>query len=231
MHITLEKGTAFTLARVAMDQGETVKAESGAMVSMSGTVDIQTSMQGGFLQAVARKVLSSESFFQNTFTAMRGPGEVTLAPALPGDIQMRELGGDSLILQSGAYLGSDPRVQLETKWGGARTFFAREGLFLLRAYGTGPLLFSSYGAIVEVQVPASGYIVDTGHLVAFEPTLEWTVEKVGGLKSLFFSGEGLVCRFSGSGRLWMQTRSFDSFLGEIIPHISRGSDGSRGLLG
>jgi uncharacterized protein (TIGR00266 family) len=221
MHITTEQGPAFTLARVALDQGETVRAESGAMVSMTGTVDIETKMQGGFLASIARSVLTSESFFQNNFTAARGPGEVTLAPSLPGDIRLRELSGESLILQSGAYLGSHPAIEIETKWGGAKTFFAREGLFLLRASGRGPLLFSSYGAIVEVQVPPSGYVVDTGHLVAFEPSLEWRVDKVGGLKSLFFSGEGLVCRFSGAGRLWLQTRSFDAFLGEVIPHVSR----------
>jgi len=224
MHATTEQGPAFTLARVALDQGETFKAESGAMVSMSGTMDIQTKMQGGLLASLARTVLTHESFFQNTFTAARGPGEVTLAPSLPGDIRIREMAGESIILQSGAYLGSDPRIQVETKWGGAKTFFSREGLFLLRAYGTGTLLFSSYGAIVEVQVPPSGYVVDTGHLVAFEPSLQWEVERVGGLKSLLFSGEGLVCRFRGAGKLWLQTRSFDSFLGEIIPHVQRASN-------
>jgi len=224
MHATTEQGPAFTLARVALDQGETFKAESGAMVSMSGTMDIQTKMQGGLLASLARSMLTQESFFQNTFTAARGPGEVTLAPSLPGDIRIREMAGESIILQSGAYLGSDPRIQVETKWGGAKTFFSREGLFLLRAYGTGTLFFSSYGAIVEVQVPPSGYVVDTGHLVAFEPSLQWDVERVGGLKSLLFSGEGLVCRFRGAGKLWLQTRSFDSFLGEIIPHVKRASN-------
>ncbi len=224
MHATLEQGPAFTLARVALDQGETFKAESGAMVSMSGTVDIQTKMQGGLLASLARSVLTQESFFQNTFTAARGPGEVTFAPSLPGDIRLREMAGESLILQSGAYLASHPSIQVETKWGGAKTFFSREGLFLLRAYGTGPLLFSSYGAIVEVQVPPSGYVVDTGHLVAFEPALQWEVERVGGMKSLLFSGEGLVCRFRGAGKLWLQTRSFDSFLGEVIPHVRRASN-------
>jgi len=224
MHATTEQGPAFTLARVALDQGESVKAESGAMVSMSGTIDIQTKMQGGLLASLARSVLTQESFFQNTFTAARGPGEVTFAPALPGDIRLRTMAGESLILQSGAYLASDPAIQVETKWGGAKTFFSREGLFLLRAYGTGALLFSSYGAIVEVQVPPSGYVVDTGHLVAFEPTLQWDVERVGGMKSLLFSGEGLVCRFRGAGKLWLQTRSFDSFLGEILPHVQRASN-------
>ena len=224
MHVTTEQGPAFTLARVAIDAGESVRAESGAMVSITGTLDVQTRMQGGFLAAVARSMLTSESFFQNTFTAARGPGEVTFAPSLPGDIRVRELRGDAIILQSGAYLASHPSVEIETKWGGARTFFAREGLFLLRATGRGPLLFSSYGAIVEVPVPASGYVVDTGHLVAFEPSLQWEVTKVGGLKSLLFSGEGLVCRFRGSGSLWLQTRSFDSFLGEVIPHVRRASN-------
>jgi uncharacterized protein (TIGR00266 family) len=224
MHVTLEQGPAFTLARVALDQGETLRAESGAMVSMSGTVDIETKMQGGFLSAMARSFLTSESFFQNNFSAKRGPGEVTLAPALPGDIRLRELQGESLILQSGAYLASHPGIEVETKWGGAKTFFSREGLFLLRASGRGPLLFSSYGAIVEVQVPPSGYVVDTGHMVAFEPSLEWEVQKVGGVKSLLFSGEGLVCRFRGQGRLWLQTRSFDSFLGQILPHVQRASN-------
>ena len=224
MHVTLEQGPAFTLGRVALEQGESFRAESGAMVSMSGTVDIQTKMQGGLLAGLARSLLTKESFFQNTLTAARGPGEVTLAPSLPGDIRRRDLEGDSIILQSGAYLGSDTRVEIETKWGGAKTFFSREGLFLIRASGRGVLLFSSYGAIVEVPVPPSGYVVDTGHLVAFEPSLQWDVEKVGGLKSLLFSGEGLVCRFRGSGRLWLQTRSFDSFLGEVIPHVQRASN-------
>ncbi len=224
MIVSLEQGPAFTLARVRLAQGEAVKAESGAMVSMTGTVDIETKMQGGFLGALARKMLTSESFFQNTFTATRGPGEVTFAPSLTGDIRVREMHGEDLILQSGAYLASDPRVQIETKWGGAKAFFSREGLFLLRATGQGPLLFASYGAIVEVDIPPEGYVVDTGHMVAFEPSLQYEVKKVGGMKSLFFSGEGLVCRFSGKGKLWIQTRSLDSFLGAIAPMLSKKSN-------
>jgi uncharacterized protein (TIGR00266 family) len=223
MRVALEQGPAFTLARVALERGESVRAESGAMVSMTGNVEIETKMQGGLLSALARKVLTSESFFQNVFTASRGPGEVTFAPSLPGDIRVREMRGETLILQSGAYLASDRSIGIETSWGGARGFFGREGLFLLRATGTGPLLFSSYGAIVEVDVPAEGYVVDTGHVVAFEPSLQWDVSRVGGLKSTFFSGEGLVSRFSGRGTLWLQTRSFDAFIGTLTPYISRSS--------
>ena len=223
MRISMEQGPAFTLARVALERGEKVRGESGAMVSMTGAVEIETRMQGGLLSAIARKVLTSESFFQNTFTASRGPGEVTFAPSLPGDIRLREMQGETLILQSGAYLASDPSITIETSWGGARGFFGREGLFLLRATGTGPLLFCSYGAIVEVDVPPDGYVVDTGHVVAFEPSLRWEVTRVGGIKSTLFSGEGLVSRFEGRGRVWLQTRSFDAFIGTITPYLSRES--------
>lgn len=219
MKISLEHGPAFTLARVQLDAGESVKAEAGAMVSMSTTIAIETSMQGGLLGALARKVLSSESFFQNTFTAGQGGGEVTLAPSVMGDIHVRQLHGGDLLLTSGSYLGSDPSVTLETKWGGMKSFFAKEGLFLLRARGTGALLFTCYGALVEVDVPAAGYVVDTGHVVAFEPSLDYSVQKVGGLKSMFLSGEGLVCRFSGSGKVWLQTRSLAAFVGAIVPFL------------
>lgn len=219
MEVTLEHGPAFSWARCRLAAGEAVKAESGAMVSMSTSIEIETKMQGGFLGALARKMLTSESFFQNTFTAARGPGEVTFAPALMGDIRVREMAGHDFILTSGAYLASDTAVTIETKWGGMKSFFSREGLFLLRAHGSGPLLFCCYGALVEIAVPSDGYIVDTGHVVAFEPTLDYEVKKVGGMKSLMFSGEGLVCRFSGHGKLWLQTRSLDSFVGEIVPFL------------
>lgn len=219
MQITVEHGPAFAWARCRLAAGEAVKAESGAMVSMSTTVDIETKMQGGFLGALARKMLTSESFFQNTFTAARGAGEVTFAPALTGDIRVKEMTGDDFLLTSGAYLASSPTIEMQTKWGGMKSFFAKEGLFLLRAHGIGQLLFCCYGALVEIDVPPEGYVVDTGHVVAFEPTLDYEVKKVGGLKSLVFSGEGLVCRFAGHGKLWLQTRSLDSFIGEIVPHL------------
>jgi len=219
MQITLEHGPAFAWARCRLAPGESVKAESGAMVSMSTTVDIETKMQGGLLGSLARKMLTSESFFQNTFTAVRGPGEVTFAPSLMGDVRVKEMDGGDFMLTSGAYLASAPTVELATKWGGMKSFFSREGLFLLRAHGVGPLLFCCYGALVEVEVPPEGYVVDTGHVVAFEPTLDYEVKKVGGMKSLFFSGEGLVCRFAGHGKLWLQTRSLDAFVGEIVPFL------------
>jgi uncharacterized protein (TIGR00266 family) len=109
-----------------------------------------------------------------------------------------------------------PEVTLDTKWGGAKGFFGA-GLFLLKASGTGPVWFATYGALHEVELTGGEYVVDNAHLVAFEDTLTYSVEKVGGLKSLLFSGEGLVCRMRGTGRVWLQTRSPSSLAWFLHP--------------
>jgi uncharacterized protein (AIM24 family) len=91
---------------------------------------------------------------------------------------------------------------------------------MLRAAGTGPLIFASYGAIHERNLaPGERYRVDTGHLVAFTEGMPFNVQRIGGLKSTIFSGEGLVVELTGPGRLLMQTRSEQSFLAWLIPHI------------
>jgi uncharacterized protein (TIGR00266 family) len=108
---------------------------------------------------------------------------------------------------------------VDTKWGGARTFFGGEGLFMMKASGTGEVICNAFGAIHPVQV-AGKFIVDTGHIVAFESSLTFKVKRVGGWFSTFFSGEGLVCEFTGNGTLWMQSRNpaeFGRLLGSMLP--------------
>lgn len=220
MKVNILYRPAYSLAVCTLDANESVCGESGAMVSMSGHVEAQTQMRGGFFQAMGRKLLGGESFFMNTYTARGGPGEVTFAPPLAGDLVEMPIAGDDLIMTSGAYVASSPTIQIETKWGGARTFFSREGLFLLRAFGHGTVLFASYGAIHAIDLtPGQRYIVDTGHIVAFQSSVQWSVRAIGGVKSTLFSGEGLVCEYVGPGRIWMQTRSQDAFLSWLIPQI------------
>ncbi len=190
--------------------GERLVVEAGAMIARDAGIEMSTSLRGGVTSAVKRRVLGGESLFQNTFSATRPGQRLWIAPAPEGSIQQLELrAGQSLYLQSGAYLASTAGIQLDTKWQGAKGFFAGTGLFLLRAYGDGTLWFSSYGGIHTVDVGAGyhGYVCDTSHVVAFSHSLQYQIRSVGGLKSLLFSSEGLVCRFSGSGRLWMQTRN------------------------
>jgi uncharacterized protein (TIGR00266 family) len=225
MRHDIEFKPAYSLLTLSLDADEAVRAEAGAMVSYDDGIEVETNATGGVLGSLKRSVLGGESFFQNTFTATR-PGEVTLAPPLPGDIERVDLDGE-LYVQSGSYLASDTGIDLDTKFGGGRTFFGGEGLFLLHLTGEGPAFVSSYGAIREVELaPDQRYTVDTGHIVAFDGTTAFDVERVGGLRSTLFSGEGLVCTFTGPGRVWLQTRSPDAFLAWLIPQLPSQSPGN-----
>ena len=125
-------------------------------------------------------------------------------------------GSSEIFLQSSAYVASSMNVDVDSKWQGFKGFFSGEGLFLLRCTGQGDLWFNTYGAMIEVPVDGN-YVVDTSHVVAFTSGLEYNVESVGGLKSLFLSGEGLVCRFHGQGKVWIQTRHPMAFANWAYP--------------
>lgn len=210
---------AYALAIISLEAGEKLQAETGAMVSMSESIKIETGMQGGLFAGLKRSVLGGESLFINTFTA-ESAGEVTVAPALPGDIVALELTGETLFVQSGSFLAASPGVSVDTKWGGARSFFSREGLFLLKCSGQGTLLVSSYGAIHLVDLaPGQRHVVDTGHMVAFDESVTYEVGKAGGWKSTILGGEGLVCKLTGPGRFYLQTRSPEGFLGWLMPKL------------
>lgn len=234
MNIRVEHRPSYALGIVELAAGESVKAETGAMVSMSGNVKVESGIQGGLLQSAMRKVLGGESFFVNTFTAEGAPGHVSFAPSLPGDITDLEMSGD-LYVQSGSYLAGSTSVDIDIKWGGARSFFASEGLFLLHLKGRGSVLLSSFGAIHKVPLDGSNsLIVDTGHVVAFDSTVQWNVKKASsGIFTSLISGEGLVCEFTGSGNVYLQTRSNQAFLDWLLPRLptAHTSSGGRGDVG
>ncbi|WP_432477381.1 TIGR00266 family protein [Nocardioides sp. GXQ0305] len=224
MHVDIRHTPSFALAVLTLSPGEEVKAEAGAMTSMSGGVEIETKAQGGIMKGLRRSVLGGESFFVNTFRAPGG-GELTLSPTLPGDIIDLPLSGQTLLVQSGSWLASSPDIEVDTKWGGGKTFFSGEGLFLLRCSGAGDMLVSSFGAIEQRTLGAGEVLkVDTGHVVAFEQGVGYEVSKVGRWKSTLLSGEGLVATFTGPGSVWMQTRSPSDFLGWLIPQLPSRSE-------
>jgi uncharacterized protein (TIGR00266 family) len=213
----------FALLRITFERaGEHAVAESGAMVAMGAAVAVSTSMRGGLLSAAKRRALGGESLFQNTYTAQAPAQDLYLAAPAEGDLRSRDLAvGESFLLQSGAYLahvGDD--LVIDTKWGGASGFFGGFGLFLLRIVGPGTVFYGSYGALHEVRVGPEGYTADTGHVVAFTEGLDFRVRPFGGMKGLFFSGEGLVCEFAGSGLLYLQTRSPSSLAAFLHPFRS-----------
>jgi len=209
----------FAMVTVNLDEGEKIYAEPAAMASMSPTVTLKAGFKGGLGRTIGR-ALGGESMIVNTFTAEHGPGEVTFAPGTAGDAAHYRLTGGTLMLQRGAFMCHSEGIDISGKWKGARGFFGGEGLVLLKASGSGDIFFNSYGAILSIDV-AEEYMVDTGYIVAFEDTLDYRVTVLPGLRSggkmktLFFGGEGLVCRFRGQGRVWIQTRHAQSFLSWI----------------
>lgn len=218
---------SYSLTQVKLAPNEEIRVEGGSMVSMSDGVSIETKMQGGLLKSLARSVLGGESFFVNTYKAPPQGGQLGLAPSLPGDMSVLELKSETLLLQSGAFVACESGVTIDTGWGGAKTFFASEGLIMLRASGSGKLVISSYGAIHDMSLAAGDkYTIDTGHLVAFTQSIGFQVRRVGGIKSTLFSGEGLVVDLTGPGRVLMQTRSTDAFISWIIPRLPFKRQGS-----
>ncbi len=220
MKVQIQHRPSFTLAIAKLASNENIQVEAGSMVGMSPGVQVETQARGGILKSLARSMLGGESFFINTYRAPAQGGEIMMAPALPGDMTVRQMDGETLLVQSGSYVASGEGVEVDTKWGGPKTFFAREGLILLKVSGRGSLILSSYGAINEMELAAGeSYTVDTGHLVAFSERLGFEVRRIGGLKSTLFSGEGLVVDLTGPGKFWLQTRSEDAFLTWLIPKL------------
>lgn len=209
------------MARVVLQDGEQIRAESGAMVGMSTNVRMDTGATGGIMKGLKR-MFGGESFFQNTFTAQGGPGEVLLAHSLCGDIVPLEMTPHGYFIQSSSYIASSPWVQIDTKLGGFKSFFAGEGVFVLKATAQQPgqVLVGAFGGIQELQCDGS-LVIDTGHLVAWDATLQYNVGKSGsGWIASFLSGEGLVCHFQGQGRIWIQTRNpqeYGGLVGRMLP--------------
>ena len=227
MQYHVEHGPAFAWLRVGLEPGERIVAEAGAMVRQSTTLEVETRLNAtrrggawGWLVAVfvalLRRFLGGETMFVNEFWGPQG-GEIVLAPKLSGHIQRKTLDGTrTLFVQTGGYLASTPDIDTRLRFGGLRTLFGGEGLILLQCTGRGDVFVNSYGGITEVAVDGK-FVVDTGHIVAFDGALNFRVRGVGGAKSFFFSGEGLVCEFQGRGSVFVQSRNLAALRSWVSP--------------
>jgi uncharacterized protein (TIGR00266 family) len=207
---------AYSALTLKLQANQSVSVEAGAMATMDPWIQMQSKVKGGLKQGLGR-LLGGESLFISEFTAQKQPGELYLAPGVPGDIRHYRLEEDrGLMVQSSGFVAASPTVQIDTKFQGFRGFFSGEALFLLKIMGTGDFWFSSFGAILEVPVKGD-YVVDTGYIVAFEDQLDYSVEMLGGLsfkglRTGILGGDGLVCRFRGEGKLWLQSRNLYGLL-------------------
>lgn len=215
---------AFPVVECALEQGESIKAESDAMIYMSPTIDIEGKMDGGILSGLARKFLSGESMFFQELKARRGGGKVLLGHAQMGGILDVELDGSyGLMIQQDGFLASTPGIDISTKRQSlSRAIFGGEGLFIINAKGRGTVFVSSYGVIHPINLEdREEIIIDNGHLVAWPDYMDYKLEKASasGFISSFTSGEGLVCRFRGPGVVLIQTRNpngFESWVRSIV---------------
>ena len=219
MQTEIQGKPTFAHIHVTLDPGEEIIAESDAMSSMAADLDLEAKLNGGFLGGLARKFLGGESLFINHYKNNTDqPRTLTLVQGTPGDIREVTLLGEELCLQPGAYVASTPGIKLGLRWAGFASFIGREGLFKLVMSGNGTVWYGAYGSMVDHRVSGE-YIVDTGHLVAYDPQLTLKVQMAGGLLSSLFGGEGLVTRIEGSGKIVLQSRSLSGLVGWLNPKL------------
>lgn len=226
----VEHPGSFALAVVNLAAEQSISAEAGAMVSMSANIELQSNLKGGVFGALKRAV-GGESAFVSTFTARGGPGEVTFAPGSPGDVAGIEMNDQTFMVQSSSYLAGDTSLNVDTKFGGAKSFFGGEGLFVLQVSGRGLLLVSSFGSIHRKMLrPGERYVIDTGHLVAWEGHMQYNLRKAAsGFFKSFLSGEGMVAEFAGPGEVLIQTRNLAAFAGLLKPFFPSQGGGGGGF--
>ncbi len=223
MQVELLHSTDSRIAKVLLDRDEALIAQAGCMVAMSENIGVETTLRqgkGGGVLGGLKRLLGGESLFLSVFQAVRSEAEILIAPHLLGDILVYEMTNQELVVQAGSYLACADSVDVDLGWQGFKSMFAGESLFWLSISGRGSVILSSFGAIYEIDVNGE-YIVDTGNIVAFEKSLNFTVTKPPGSSwiSTFLGGEGFICRFKGRGKLYCQTHSPRNFGLEIGPKL------------
>jgi uncharacterized protein (TIGR00266 family) len=219
MYVETRGGSAFSYLAVTLDPGEVVIAEPNAMTSMAVAIDLRSRLNGGFFKGLLRKFLGGESLFINHFTNLSDqPQTLMLSQASPGQILCRTLKGDALFLQPGAFVACEEGVDLRLHFAGFASWFAREGLFRIKAEGEGTVWFGAYGALLERTLDGE-LLIDTSHLVAYDPGIRLHVQLAGGVFASLFGGEGFVTRVSGTGRIILQSRSVSSLARWLNPRF------------
>jgi len=208
MNLEIRHNPAFSVVRATIHAGEEIRIESGAMMAMSGGVQMDAKMEGGLKKGLMRSVLGGESLFITKMTGSKEGDWVDAAARLPGDLAVLDVDG-AMNLTKGSWLLSGSGVEIDTKWGGFKNLVGGEGGFLVHASGTGQVVCSCYGAMQTYDIAAGESLtLDSGHLVAWETDLNYATRMINsGIMKSLKSGEGLVFDFTGPGRVWAQTRN------------------------
>ncbi len=210
---------AFASLFLILKPGEKIHAEAGSMASMDGQILMKTRFFGGLIPGLMKSFFGGESLFNNLFVnSTQDPKELVLTQSSVGDITTVTLTGNELCLQPGAYIAHTPGVKVALQFAGFSSWFSGEGLFKLKLGGRGMVFFGAYGGISEVMVQGE-FVVDTGHLVAYEPGISMNIGTAGGLIGSVTSGEGFVNRLKGRGKIYLQSRSVDGLVRFLRPKL------------
>ncbi|MYM65918.1 TIGR00266 family protein [Pseudoduganella sp. FT55W] len=207
---------------VSMRQGEKIYCESDAMVMMEAALDLKGKITGGIGAAIMRRFANGESFFQQHIEAVRGDGDCLLAPTLPGAMQILDVGNQQYMLSDGAFVAATSSVELKvrTQSVGNALFAQSGGFFITETSGVGQVAVSGFGGISQLEVePGRDIIIDNSHVVAWDSALRYEISVTTGGNSGFLSnlvnsqtsGEGMVLRFSGKGKVLICSRNSTSF--------------------
>ncbi|MFH1157321.1 MAG: TIGR00266 family protein [Pseudomonadota bacterium] len=215
-------GSAFPMLKFSLEKDESVKAQAGAMVAMNASMMLEGKVDGGIGRAIGR-MFSGESFFMQHVTAKGRPGWVLFASSIPGGISEVEIEpGKELTVQKNGFLAGTPGIEVSSKVQSlTRGFLSGEGFFVLKLSGAGTAFLHTYGSIHAIDIPdGEQVLVDNGHLIAWNSDMKYSITKgAASWVSSVTSGEGFACRFTGPGRVLVQTRNPSGLGSWIFPYL------------
>lgn len=226
------QGTTFPLIKIDLDRGEKIQIENGSMVYHNGKVELEGIKNsngqnglGGMMRALGRSVSSGESYYITFVTGQEDGAQIAIAPSTPGMIYELNIGETPWRLNTGVFLACDTSVNynmVRQKLSGA-LLGGTGGLFVMETQGTGSLLVNSYGDIVELDLDGTNpMVIDNQHVIAWENTLDYQIEVASGIFG-FRTGEGLVNKFHGKGRVLIQTRNMQALASDLNRFSASGS--------
>ena len=217
-------GTVMQSLDVHLGRGESVYTESGGMAWMKGNVAMETNTKGGLMKGLGRK-LAGESLFMTTYVSKDDNGLVVFTPEAPGKVIPVELAArQSLICQKDAFMCADSSVKLamhlHKKLGAG--LFGGEGFILQKVTGPGVVFFEIPGEVRKYELAAGESMrIDPGHIAMFEESVRYDIQRIKGLKNIFFSGEGLfLATLTGPGKIWLQTMPLANLAGKLAKYMA-----------
>ncbi|WP_027633003.1 TIGR00266 family protein [Clostridium hydrogeniformans] len=227
MHYSI-KGDNFPVVVCEMTEGESLITEAGAMGWMSDNFKMDTNMKGGLMGGISR-MFSGESIFLNTYTCSHGVGSIAFPSSFPGKLIARELSADeSIICQKGAFLAGSNTLSLEVHFRKKLStgFFGGEGFILQKVTGPGIVFLEFDGYIEEILLaPGEKLKVDTGNVAMFEPSVNFDIEMIKGVKNMLFGGEGLfLTTLTGPGKVYVQSMPIQNLAGRLSHYMYTGSE-------